>query len=241
MRYEEQTLPEIGIAAAYGNAWRQLWENFLILFIIGIVSMLLAAPAGVFNLFGDIGVAIIGEGDNDATTVLGGGIAFFATIFSFFYGILITAPLKYGVDYTYLRAARNDPLDIVDMFAFIRNYIHAVMATILVGIIVTIGFIFFIIPGIYLACKLAFTPYLIVDRRLNVIDALQESWEMTDGHAFKVFMIGLLGIPITLGGLMLMIVGIIPAIMWVKLAYASLYHAIEFEEEIEASMYGAAY
>lgn len=241
MRYEGQTLPDVGVAAAYGNAWRQLWENFILLFIIGIVSMLLSAPTGVFSFFRDIGVAIIGEGDNGATTVLGGGIAFFAVIFSFFYGILITAPLKYGVDYTYLRAARNDPLEIVDMFAVIRNYIHAVMATILVGIIVTIGFIFLIIPGIYLACKFAFVPYLIVDRRLNVIDALQESWEMTDGHAFQVFMIGLLGIPITLGGLTLMIVGIIPAIMWVKLAYASLYHAIECEDEIEASMYRATY
>ena len=145
--------------------------------------------------------------------------------------------MKYGVDYVYLRAARNNRLDIADMFEVFRNYLNAVMAAIIIGIITTIGFIFLIIPGIYLACKLAFTPYLIVDQRMSVFDALQESWDMTRGHVWRIIGIALMAIPITLMGLICFIVGIIPAVMWVQVAYASLYHAIDAREEMATETY----
>ena len=99
-------------------------------------------------------------------------------------------------------------------------------AWLIVGVIVGIGFVLLIVPGIIFACKLAFTPYLVVDRKMKVIDAVEESWRMTRGHAWKVFLVGLLAMPIALAGLMFCGVGIIIAIMWSKLAFASLYHAV---------------
>ena len=83
-----------------------------------------------------------------------------------------------------------------------------------------------IVPGIIFACRLAFTPYLVVDRQMEVIEAVKESWRMTRGHAWKVFRVGLMAIPIGLAGLLCCGVGIIIAIMWSKLAFASLYHAV---------------
>jgi hypothetical protein len=49
---------------------------------------------------------------------------------------------------------------------------------------------------------------------------------MTGGHAWKVFLIGLLAIPICIAGLICFGVGIIVSIMWVTLAFASLYYAV---------------
>jgi uncharacterized membrane protein len=149
-----------------------------------------------------------------------------AVILSFAYGLLLTKPIGYGVSYAYLKAARNEPLDVRDMFEAFYNYWNAVLASLLVGVIVGIGFVLLIVPGIIFACKLAFTPYLVVDRQMNVIDAVEESWRMTRGHAWKVFLVGLLAIPIGIAGLMFCGVGIIIAIMWNKLAFASLYHAV---------------
>lgn len=112
------------------------------------------------------------------------------------------------------------------MFESFQNYANAVLANVLVYFIVAVGIILLIIPGIVFACKLAFVPYLVVERKMYAIEAVKESWRMTSGHALTVFLIGLLSIPIALAGLLCFVVGIIPAIMWIRLAFASLYHAV---------------
>ena len=67
---------------------------------------------------------------------------------------------------------------------------------------------------------------------MKVIEAVKESWRMTDGHAGTVFLIGLLAIPICIAGLICFGVGIILSIMWIRLAFASLYHAVAMSEEV---------
>ncbi len=208
-------LPEIGVGASYGYAWRQLWPNFLMLFLIGIISVALGAPSSIMG-------SVAGETEGIAAAQL--------LLLSFAYGILAVGPLSYGVKFVYLKAVRNDQLDIKDMFEAFQNYWNAVMASLLVGAIVGIGFVLVIVPGVIFACKLAFTPYLIVDRKLGVIDAVQESWRLTNGHGWKVFALGLLAIPIFIAGLLCVGVGVIVSIMWVKLAFASLYHAVSTDD-----------
>ncbi len=206
-----EPLPVIGVGSSYGNGWRQLWKNFLTLFLIGIISLLFGSPGSALS---------------QIAQRVGGPAAVAAGILALAYGILLAGPLGYGVSFVYLKAARNDPLDITDMFEAFQNYWNAVLARLLVGVIVGIGFVFLIVPGIIFACKLAFTPYLVVDRKMKVIDAVHESWRMTRGHAWQVFLLGLLAIPIFIAGLICCGVGVIISIMWSKLAFASLYHAV---------------
>jgi len=191
-----------------------MWKHFLELFLIGIIGLVIGIPAGM------------GGGAQEAVaavSVLG--------VLGFIYSILIVNPINYGISFAYLKAARNDKLEIRDMFEAFRNYWNAVLANILVGVIVIIGFFLLIIPGIIFACKLAFTPYLVVDRKMEVIEAVKESWRMTNGHAWTVFLIGLLAIPISIVGLICLVVGIIPAIMWITATFASLYHAVSVSGE----------
>jgi len=192
-----------------------MWKYFLELFLIGIIGFVIGIPAG---MGGDPreGAAAIG--------ILG--------VLGIIYSILVANPTEYGIDFAYLKAARNDKLEIKDMFEGFRNYWNAVMANLLVGVIVVIGFFLLIIPGIIFACKLAFTPYLIVDRRMAVIEAVKESWRMTNGHAWTVFFILLLAIPVSIAGLICFVVGIIPAIMWITATLASLYHAVSAAGEV---------
>lgn len=207
----------IGVASSYGNGWRQLWKHFLMLFLIGIISGVISSPSHAMS---NIRVLeVIGQRTG------GAGVAA-AVLLAFAYGLLITSPIGYGVSYAYLKAARSEPLDIRDMFEAFYVYWDAVLASLLVGIIVGFGFVLLIVPGIIFACRLAFTPYLVVDRHMGVVDAVKESWHMTRGHAWKVFGVGLLAIPIALAGLMFCFVGIIFALIWIKLASASLYHAV---------------
>ena len=199
-----------GVGSAYKNGWQQLfWKYFLGLFLIGIIGFIIVSiPSGM------------NEWVQGATAA--GILGFLA----FFYNILVNGPVQYGMAFAFLKAARGDKLEIIDMFEAFKNYWNAVLASLLVGVIIVIGLILLIIPGIFFACKLAFTPYLVVDRKMAVMEALEESWRMTGGHAWKVFLIGLLAIPICIAGLLCFIVGIIISIMWVSLAFASLYHAV---------------
>ena len=203
-----------GVGSSYKNGWRQLWKYFLVLLLIGIIFVLISSVSSVFNV----------------AQRMGGGGAVVLGILALAYGILLTNPVGYGVSFAYLKAARGDKLETKDMFEAFHNYWNAVLANILVGVIVGVGFVLLIIPGIIFACKLAFTPYLVVDRKMEVIEAVKESWRMTSGHAWKVFGMGLVSIPIGIAGLLCFGVGIIIAIMWISLAFASLYHAVSLSE-----------
>jgi hypothetical protein len=57
---------------------------------------------------------------------------------------------------------------------------------------------------------------------------------MTRGHAGTIFLMGLLAIPVALLGLICLVVGIIPAAMWIQTAFASMYHAVSLEEQGQA-------
>ena len=197
-----------GVGSAYKNGWRQLWKYFIALFVIGLIGCIISIPTGM------------NEWVQGATAA--GILGFLA----FIYGILVEGPVQYGVTFAFLKAARGDKLEIKDMFAAFKNYWNAVLASLFVGVIIIIGLVLLIVPGIIFACKLAFTPYLVVDRKMGVMEAIEESWRMTGGHAWKVFFIGLLAIPICIAGLLCFIVGIIISIMLVSLAFASLYHAV---------------
>jgi len=229
----QQTIPEVSISAAFRNGWGQLWNNFLLLLVIVIISIAISLPVvgeAVIGM-GNAGGALMEEGDRGTAQAAGAGIALLFGFMSLVYSLFIINPVSVGAGYAFLRAARNDPLDIRDMFAGFSVYINAVLVLFLYGLLVGIGLIFLIIPGIFFACKFIFAPYIVVDKHMNVIEALQESWDMTKGHAFKVFIIGLFSIPIGMIGFMCLIIGVIPAAMWIEMTFASLYHAINIDEE----------
>ena len=119
------------------------------------------------------------------------------------------------------------------MFEVFQSYLNALLANILTGIIIFIGFVFLIVPGIVFACKLAFVPYLIVDEKMDAIAAVKKSWEMTKGHAGAVFLIGLIAMPISIAGLVCLGVGIIPAAIWIELAFAALFFAVSPKKKVK--------
>lgn len=79
-------------------------------------------------------------------------------------------------------------------------------ASILVGIIVIIGFILLIVPGIIWALRYMFVPYLVMERKLKPFEALKESARITYGHKWQLLgLIGLIVLVNILGALCLLV------------------------------------
>jgi uncharacterized membrane protein len=204
--------PEAG--SCYGNGWRQIKPYFVEVLLVTITYIAVLAPAGVLT---------------DAADELGRNGAGWEAL-ALIYLALIVAPVRYGAAYAYMKGARGDDLKVSDMFDVFNNYLNAVLANLFVITVVGIGLVLFVVPGIVFACKLAFVPYLIVDRKMEVVEAVKLSWHMTTGHAWTVFLMGLLAIPIVMIGFACLAVGVIGAMLWIGLAFGSLYHAVSSQE-----------
>ena len=200
--------PTAGSAYSYG--WGRMKKFFLDLFLISLIVGVVWMPLGMVQGLDGRGTA-------------GGAIL---QVFAFVYLLLLINPIDFGAAFVFLKAARNEQFEVSDMFLPFQNYMNVVLAGLLKGAIVGIGVAFFIIPGIIFACKLAFVKYLVMDRNMEPVEAVKESWRMTKGYSGHIFVIGLLAFPLAVAGLICFGVGIIPVIIWVRSAFAAMYYAV---------------
>lgn len=209
-------VPEPFAGLAYSFGWDRMKKFFLDLFLITLIVGVVWIPYSIMQSL-------------DGRHTPGGSIL---QIFGLAYLLLLMAPINYGSAFVFLKAVRNEQFEVKDMFlVFEKNYINVVLANLLHWGIVSIGIFLFLVPGIVFACRLAFVKYLVLDRKLEPVEAVKESWRMTKGHAGKIFWMGFLAFPILIAGLICLGVGVIPAIMWIRCAFASMYYAVSESEE----------
>lgn len=141
------------------------------------------------------------------------------------YWLLFVPVIEYGADLLFVQAARREAVNVKNIIIGFNDYVTIILANLLTGALVGIATIALIIPGIIVGCRLAFVSYLVMDKGLDPIAAVEGSWKLTRGHGWRIFGLGVTSIFIFFGGLLLFIVGIIPAVIWIKSSFASLYQA----------------
>lgn len=96
-----------------------------------------------------------------------------------------------------------------DLYSHYNRFLEFFLTSLLMGVIVVIGFILLIIPGIYFMVKYQFTLFNVVDKKLAYMKALNASSEMVKGRWMRVFMfdLGLIGLNIL--GLLALGVGLL--------------------------------
>jgi uncharacterized membrane protein len=208
---DREPMPEAGIGSALAYGWSSMKSNFLVLFLAVLVVVVFMAP-----------LELDGE---EFDTLL--------QLLSTAYALLLYPIVNYGADMIFLKSVRGDQVEVKRIFDGFKNYINVVLASLLTIGLIGIGLIVFLIPGIYVACRLAFVSYLVMDEGLDPIAAVEASWRITRGHALKIFALGFLSIFIFLAGLALLGVGVFPAIMWIKASFAALYLSITGDVVVE--------
>ncbi len=69
--------------------------------------------------------------------------------------------------------------------------LNLIVGLVIYGVVVAIGLVFLIIPGIFLAVAFFFYNYEIIVEEKNVIDAFSSSWSLTSGNRLLLFVLGL--------------------------------------------------
>jgi hypothetical protein len=227
---------------SFGTGWNVMFDNFLRLFLVIIILSIIAAPMKIFHW--NINMSDWHRGPWSLGYDIGHNIRHFLTIgtlgiFAAFFGLLamlyafLVAPVfDYGGNMIFVQAVRKIKPDFEYLIkGFMENYLHIILANLLVFALVVLGLFALIIPGIIIGCRLAFVSYIIMDKKLDPIEAVELSWKLTKGHGWTIFFMGFTSIFIVLFGLLLLIVGIFPAIMWVSSSFATLYQSVLLEKE----------
>jgi len=209
--------PEAKLFRSYGHGWRKFTKYFLHIFLVGLIAAVASSPTWF-------------QGNWGGGITTGGGVIL--AIFAAAYSLLVLPVIDYGAARIYLKYMRDEQADIREIIdGFKTNYLNIVLANLLVFAIVGIGFILLIVPGIVFACRLAFVPYLVMDKGMDPAAAIEKSWTMTRGHGFRVFGMFLVAIPLLIVGFCLLIVGAFFSSLWVSCAFASLYYAVDAKEQ----------
>ncbi|MDO8575999.1 MAG: hypothetical protein Q7R90_01650 [bacterium] len=98
--------------------------------------------------------------------------------------------------------------------------------SILVGVIVIIGFILLIVPGIIWGLRYMFVPYLVVERKLKPFEALKESARITYGHKWQLLGLLCLIVLINILGALFLLVGLLVSIPVSSLAMVHAYRTL---------------
>jgi len=123
--------------------------------------------------------------------VIAGAISFIP-----FGSLLVTGPLSVGIAIYALKTTRDQPTEVNDLFIDSSQLGTAIGAYLLMFLLIFIGMILLIIPGIIVALGLSQTFFLLAENKdMGAMQAIEESWNMMKGHKGDYFLFSLRFIP----------------------------------------------
>ena len=140
---------------------------------------------------------------------------------------------SFGMSRTMVLLYRGHRPQIETYFDGFKHYLPTLIAFLLVSVIVLVGCVLLIIPGIIAAIGLSQTFYVLQDRpELGAEGALRESWRLTwtNGRMWKVFFMNILIFFVTLGGLLALGVGLLFALPLVSVMAGGLYEELRLAD-----------
>jgi uncharacterized membrane protein len=203
-----------------GDCVRFGWETFKqrpwILIGAFLLAMVIAALPGMFGPQPTVGPD--GEIIPPPATTFGTIVALVSIVVSMFVGL--------GLTTFSLRAHDNiKGVQIADLWNP-APFWRFVGAHILTVIAIALGFVALIVPGFILSMGLAFVSYLVVDRGLGPIEAIKESWRITKGHKWQLFLLFLTLLGLNVLGALALIIGIFVTVPITMLAFAHAYRTL---------------
>lgn len=95
----------------------------------------------------------------------------------------------------------------------IRRTVGIILASIVAGLLIAIGFVLVIVPGIFVAVSLAVVWEALIIEGIGPMESIKRSWRLVAGERWRVFGAGLLVIILAA-----IVFGIVSAVVWLILS-----------------------
>lgn len=102
--------------------------------------------------------------------------------FAFLVFLSTSIIFSFGIFKNVIRLASNRSFDIRAFLPDLPVLANYIIGMLIVILLVIIGLLCFILPGLFLGVKMNLVPFLIVDKRMSFVEAISESWHLTSGH-----------------------------------------------------------
>lgn len=147
--------------------------------------------------------------------------------------IAISGPLLLGLSLFILSISRDEEAYLEQLFEGFKNAGTATAAYIITGLIIMIGLVLLIIPGIIAALSLSMTFYIIADDdSIGVLDAIKKSNEMMNDHRWKLFYLYLRFFGWGIACLLTFGLGFLWLIPYIQVSVAKFYEDIKDNNEL---------
>lgn len=144
--------------------------------------------------------------------------------------LIVFLVIQLGTYNLMLKVVDGHKATYVDLYTYpniTMKILRNIAAGIIVGVIVGIGLICLVIPGIYLGIRLMFFTYYIVDKDAGVMDSIKMSWELTRNGVINLFLLSILFIIINFIGALFLGIGLAITMPLTFLATATLYRKFQ--------------
>lgn len=143
--------------------------------------------------------------------------------------LIFAPPLAIGMTIFSLNISRDNNPEIDNLFIpFKTSWVNAILAYFMMGVLVTVGFILLIIPGIIVALMFSQVFFIMgEDNEISAYDALVKSMNMMKGYKWKFFRIALRIIGLAILCIFTLGIGFIWLLPYQNVVYAKFYDDIK--------------
>lgn len=123
-----------------------------------------------------------------------------------------------------------------DLTARLRNgaqgFLYYLIITIIFSLMIAVGCIFCIIPGVFLAVRFGFAPLIAaLHPERSFGDCFEQSWDITKGNFWNLFLLGIVAFALNILGLICCCVGIFVTSIITIFIYIIAYRTLANEDE----------
>lgn len=126
--------------------------------------------------------------------------------------LLISGPLNAGFLIVAFKVLRHRETAFGDFFRGFNNYLPLFLVSLVSGVLIGLGFLLLIIPGIYLAVAYTFALPLVLDKKMNFWDAMEFSRKLISKNWFSFFGFAFVLVLINFAGALLLGLGLLVTI-----------------------------